>query len=347
MKFQLIEQKKEIRGFKHFKNTLIIGDINGNLYLNQHLLAKDVDTSTHSLNILNNLLFFNVQDTKSFYDFANSKLTELGNIYPYFNFRNEKELLCTYNSRIENGKFIWDTVLYDLEKKLVIKYLPELTNVSIAEKLNKDYLIVYKHDYGLVNFSLLTSDYEWETDLGKYGEIRKILGIHEGLLWVSMYRGGETKDIKRLLAMDIDNGEVYLQPSTELPISDCFVEYLSEKRSILSIFGKIASYPSDSLLVELDAQTGAVLRNQRIESLFQENLKIGHWKYFEDKIFFTANTDMLTSTHIGVLDYKTLDLLWCCEVPNRKGFLKDLQVTEDKIYVLDQGGTLHIFEREE
>ncbi len=39
-------------------------------------------------------------------------------------------------------------------------------------------------------------------------------------------------------------------------------------------------------------------------------------------------------------------ILWYTEVKDRKAGLRDLQVTEDKIYVLDSDQTLHIFEKE-
>jgi hypothetical protein len=252
-----------------------------------------------------------------------------------------------YNSKIEDGVISWENVLYDLDRKVITKFLPKLTNISVVQQTGNESIIIYKTASTFASFSLKTNEYEWEADLAHYGEIRKVLGVHENNLWVSMYRGGEDKSIKRLIVLDIQTGMECLKISPTLPISDCFIEYISEKQTILSIFGKLGTYPTDSPLVEINAQTGEVLRNQRIESLYDLNLKIGQWQYYDNKIYFTAFTDSLTTSHIGLLDYHTLDLLWVSEVPNRKGFLKDLQVTEDKIYVLDQIGTLHIFERSE
>jgi hypothetical protein len=199
----------------------------------------------------------------------------------------------------------------------------------------------------LKSLSLLTGNYEWERDLGHFGEIRQVLGICNNHLWILMYQGGEDKSKRCLVCLDIMTGKQSLNIANDLPVSEVNVTYIAEHQRILSIDRKLSTIPTDCPLVELDAQTGKVLRNQSIASLLEHNLKIGEWKYLNNQIFFTAFTDMLTTSHIGILDYHTLALLWFCEVPNRKGFLKDLQVTEDNIYVLDQLGTLHIFEKEE
>ena len=128
---------------------------------------------------------------------------------------------------------------------------------------------------------------------------------------------------------------------------DWHIALLEETQTIVSIYGKISTQQkADSPFVEICAITGAVLRNERIESLFQANLKLGQWCYSNHKIYFTAATDTINSTHIGVLDYTTLNLEWFTEVKDRKAVIKDLQVTENKVYALDQGGQLFIFEKE-
>ena len=163
-----------------------------------------------------------------------------------------------------------------------------------------------------------------------------------------MDRCGENKDKNSLLALDVNTGQILYQAPSEYDLSDWFIELIPEQNTILSIYGKISTYgPAASPFVEINATTGAVMRNQRIESLYNVNLKLGKWKYLNNKIYFTAALDTINSTHIGVLDYHTLDLLWYTEVKDRKAGLRDLQVTEDKIYVLDTGNQLHIFEKEE
>ncbi|SMC39092.1 PQQ-binding-like beta-propeller repeat protein [Cellulophaga tyrosinoxydans] len=216
-----------------------------------------------------------------------------------------------------------------------------------GDRFKNQYIQIQNERKYIKSLSLLTGKYEWETNLENFGEIRKILGVVENKLWVSLYRAGNEKNETRLLALDIESGKVIFELDHQYPISDWFIELLEEDNSLLSIYSGIGTQALDSPLVEIDAITGKVLRSQRIESLYNQNLKIGFWKVLENKIYFTANQDYLSGTHIGVLDYNTLELLWVTKVENQKGGFKDFQVNHNNIYVLDQGNQLHIFEKTE
>lgn len=196
----------------------------------------------------------------------------------------------------------------------------------------------------LKSLSLLTGEYEWEIDLSEYGDIRSVLAAVQDNLWVlaNDYKNNRHS----LLRLDANSGRVMQFLGEGLKLSDAHVQYIEEKQTLLSFKSSISSVPSPSTLIEIDAKTGEVLRNVTVESMLEPNLKVGLWQYHNNQLFFTANTTMMTTTHIGVLDYTSLELLWYTEVPGRKGLLKDIQVSSDKIYVLDQVGTLHIFEKE-
>jgi hypothetical protein len=116
---------------------------------------------------------------------------------------------------------------------------------------------------------------------------------------------------------------------------------------IVSIWGKMNSHgPAESPFVEIDAITGKVLRNTYSQSMYDANLKLGAWKYLDEKIYFDAAFDTINSTHIGVMDYNTLEVEWAEEVQDRKAGLRNLQVTKDKIYIMDSGNQLFIYEKE-
>ncbi len=196
--------------------------------------------------------------------------------------------------------------------------------------------------------SLLSGEYEWEVYLNSFGEIRKLLGVIEEKLWVVLYRGGENQDITKLIALDIHTGDIIIELPESLPLHNTHISIIEEKQTILSIWGmKSSHHKANSPLVEIDGKTGRIIRNHRIESLFEANLKMGLWKYLDDKIFFVGAMDYINSTHVGVLDYNTLDLLWYEEVAGRKAGLKEIQVTGDKIFCLDIGHQLHIYEKVE
>lgn len=308
------------------------------LFLND----QRIDTKTSVCGYFLNENYFtysnNINFTNTIIDLKLNKTTQLGKISLQFQINDKKFV------GLEKKEGKRNLIIYELSTGQKITLFKD---ISFGIKfLYHDSLIINQGWTTLKSLSLHTGEYEWETDLSQFGEIRKVIGVASNYLWVSIYRGGEDKRKKQCVVLDVSTGEHILNIASNLPISDCFVEYISEKQTILSIHSLISSIPADSPLVEFDALTGQVLRNEPITSLLAHNLKIGLWKYQDGKIYFTANTDMITTTHIGVLDYETLDLLWYSEVPNRKGLLKNLQVTEDKMYVLDQSGTLHIFEKE-
>jgi hypothetical protein len=243
------------------------------------------------------------------------------------------------SKRISKG--LYEKFIYNLQTKII----SEIKNIPIFI-FDNNFLFSAENKIGLSK-SISKLNYSWQANLEYYGEIRKILGVQKNKLWISIYRAGSNKDKNVLLALDILTGEVVYKSPPDYDLSDWFVEVIPECNSVISIYGKISSHgPADSPFVEINATTGETIRNQRIESLYEENLKIGQWKYFENKIYFTASKDTINSTHIGVLDYETLDLLWYTEVIDRKGGMRELQITKDKIYVLDQGNQLHIFEKE-
>jgi|GEM_PF-4962767 len=261
-----------------------------------------------------------------------------------------------FNTYSENGCFYYENLHYDPKDDKVKKdiYYHDFNDNSIrlfAKGFSENFQLVLDNNTItfqprtiLKSLSLLTGEYEWEVDLSEYGEIRSVLAAVQDNLWVlaNDYKNNRHS----LLRLDANSGRLMQVLGEDLKLSDAHVKYIKEKQTLLSFKSSISTIPSPSTLVEIDAKTGDVLRNVTVESMLEPNLKVGLWQYQDNQLFFTANTTMMTTTHIGVLDYNTLALLWYIEVPGRKGLLKDIQVSTGKIYVLDQVGTLHIFEKE-
>jgi len=66
--------------------------------------------------------------------------------------------------------------------------------------------------------------------------------------------------------------------------------------------------------------------------------------HFEDFIYFIDKLNF----KIGAFDrhHKAIEIAYTFPENSCTGFLNDIQVSDNKFYVLDSGGTLHIFERE-
>lgn len=336
MKYLYKSKIVEVTFFVLFNDNLYYVNDNDNLFENKDLImnAYGIEATNFGVFAYNNL-----SDVKTFI-ILQKEIIETALSLSSMPFNGIDTILKTkFNGVKKNG-------IYNIFTKK-IKWLDNL-NV-FGQCLRYSDFFIYRQGYYLIkSLSLPADQNNWETNLEPYGEIRKILGVQSEKLWVSMDRCGEKKDKNSLLGLDVNTGKILYQAPSAYDLSDWFIELIPEQNTILSIYGKISTYgPAASPFIEINATTGAVMRNERIESLYNSNLKLGKWKYLNNKIYFTAAIDTINSTHIGVLDYQTLDLLWYTEVKDRKGGLRDLQVTADKIYILDAGNQLHIFEKEE
>ncbi|OIV39835.1 hypothetical protein BKM63_20720 [Flavobacterium johnsoniae] len=332
--YNLIDQKHNINSFMLSGTDIILKNEKKELFVNDKFICENVDDFFISGD--NQSVLFNTIDGLSSLD-KNFNLIHkksrffLNAVLKFSNF--------TFQTDIESN-----TILYLNNNKLEKEV--ELISDYDWEFLfsNQSYLYIYDK-FIIKAFCYSSHNFIWKNILQEYGEIRKILGIANEKIWISMYRGGIHKNKNTLIALDSDSGQMIYQTPNNFDISDWFVELIPEHNSILSIHGKISTHPADSPLIEINAATGEIIRNQKIESLYNENLKIGFWKVLNDKIYFTANKDVLNGTHIGVLDYHTLEILWVSKVDEMRGGFRDLQVTENKIYALDTGSQLHVFAR--
>lgn len=341
-----------IRGIRIFEKYLILGHTNMEISVNNQTIATNVDTSTFSLVVFDACLFFDIEDKKFSFDFSSNTLNEWLDIRPYFFFVQDKKVLCTKNARIENGNFVWDTVLFDYSKSEVISNYAKLSNVSVAFAKDTNLVICYLKTCGLTKFSLRTGNYEWELDLGGYkylrhgreeeGKIDKIIGLWEHQLLVAM-------SDEELVSVDIHTGKVLWKTS------NFNNTYLPDWRN-RSMFRMSYWLIEAGKLYQLDGNVyySVDLETQQFDLLWhnandENELTIVHKTYTEDYIYFTgAYHYQLSPNLVGVFNRKTLTIDWITAVENLTGSLNQPpQVADDKLYVLDTGGTLHIFAREE
>jgi hypothetical protein len=334
-----IQHIEHIKGFKTVGEKLYLCDSKNRLYA-EGISIDNVDGT--SLVYRDNLLFCLSSNEEKIFVIDDEEYWGINSSGWLNTIQNNSIMLYKYNSNNKSFKIL----LYNLQERKIYKEILKELNLWNLIRYN-EFIYFFDSSKTLLKcLSLESSEYTWEINLSEYGEIYNIVGIDQNKLWALTHRAGMERKENRLLAINIKNGEVLFVLPTEYPISDVSLKLLELKQTILSIYSKWSTARADSLFVEIDAITNSVLRSGKIDSIFNENLKIASWQSLGNKIFFTANKDSLNATHVGVLDYDTLDLLWVSEVPDRKSGLKDLQVTEDKIYILEMSGTLHIYEKE-
>jgi outer membrane protein assembly factor BamB len=106
-------------------------------------------------------------------------------------------------------------------------------------------------------------------------------------------------------------------------------------------------FEKETQYVEIDLAAGHPVRKGIVQSLLREELVLKDWTLCDGKIYFTAIKNERFPTHVGILDYNTLDLLWWEKIAmDNDHFLQEgigLQAYGNHFYVLDTLGTLHCF----
>ncbi|MDZ7936236.1 MAG: hypothetical protein U5M51_14975 [Emticicia sp.] len=181
--------------------------------------------------------------------------------------------------------------------------------------------------------------------MGAYGEIKKILGIAEGLLWVIASGNETTKRTPSVVGVSPQSSSVEQYFDNRLRLFDIHGVQFSEKKKSLVCFNPyfgVATY-----LFELNLPDLTVKREVRLHELEKIDTQIRHFTLQDGLVYFTARKgNILVPTRLGVLDFATLELLRHENIiENSHSFKEAPQVANDKLYALDTGGTLRVFER--
>lgn len=177
-------------------------------------------------------------------------------------------------------------------------------------------------------------------------KIRNVPGALGNFIWIALSGNGDKRYTTKLVALDLDTGTLKITVAENLTLNPWRIALLKDKKMIVSFSGKISAHEkAESSFVEIDALTGKVIRDKYSSSLFDKNLKLEQWLYFNEMIYFSAASDTINSTHIGVLNYVTLELEWLTELKERIAGIQTIRVTESRFYALDQGKQLHVYEK--
>jgi hypothetical protein len=226
----------------------------------------------------------------------------------------------------------------------------------IGHCVRKENTLFYQQDYtNLKSLSLLTGEYEWEVDLGgrQYlnaanepmeAEIQQIIGVWENQLLVSLSN-------QMLVGIDTNKGTILWEkcPWSVYPsLSGGLANPILEKDSVFWYsYGAYFEFHLPSL-------RGKLLKEYPHTDKSMPPFAIKQAVFTEKYIYFIASQkSVILNNIVGVFNRETLQIDWQEELdilPKKSSdpynSLLQIQATEDKIYVLDSGGTLHIFERE-
>jgi outer membrane protein assembly factor BamB len=175
--------------------------------------------------------------------------------------------------------------------------------------------------------------------------VTKLVAAHANRLIVGVTWDPATH---RLAAINAKTGQIDQYWSETALKTTAHAQHILDGSRVLYLHG-YNQFERETQCLELDLNTGSVIRNSVVQSLLQNDLVLKDWTLSDGKIYFTASKEERFPTHIGILEYTTLDLLWWQKTDvDNNAFLvegRGPEVDNDHCFVLDTAGTLHFFRK--
>ena len=233
-----------------------------------------------------------------------------------------------------------------------------ILNSRIFKFLEWKEKLFFKNKNTIQGIEIYTGQFLWEFPLSSLGkwknswdeerdfEVYKLIGIYNNILWAFIEIGG-------FIGLDIKTGELkyriseyHMGKESKLFFRSDY--YLDNER------GKIFGLAHIFIEIDLNQDPPFVTQYGLQEEFEKYNIKkandIAEDFVVQDNLLYFYLAEQLK---FGVLDINTKEIIYVSEpiavVERDDSFtqLRDLKVSENKVYILDSNDTLHIFEREE
>ena len=253
-----------------------------------------------------------------------------------------------------------NTILIDKKDNLIELEYIDSSPISV---FSNEYIYIYIRNkiyddvMSIRAFSIQEKDHLWEFSLALFGkwknswdeerffEVYKLIGIYNNIFWAFIEIGG-------FIGLDIKTGELkyriseyHMGKESKLFFRSDY--YLDNER------GKIFGLAHIFIEIDLNQAPPFVTQYGLQEEFEKYNIKKANDTaedfVVQDNLLYFYLAEQL---RFGVLDINTKEIIYISEpiavVERDDSFtqLKDLKVSENKVYILDSNDTLHIFERE-
>ena len=297
--------------------------------------------------------FFNVFTNRSVNTFFNYQ----GKVINTFEERN-------FYYYFSDSSFIY----YDrVSKRLMYNDLELLRGKMLSSYIFDD-LLFFEKENKIQTINFLSGQFLWEFSLASLGkwknswdeerdfEIRHFIGIYNGIIWAFIEIGG-------FIGLDIETGELkYHIPEYDEAIGKTSTSSYDDSKGFFrsdyllnSEKGKILGLAVDVFIeIDLIQEPPFVTQYGLQEEFEKHNIKKANDTaedyVIQDNLLYFYLAEQL---RFGILDINTKEIIYVSEpiavVERDDSFtrLRDLKVSENKVYILDSNHTLHIFEREE
>ena len=291
----------------------------------------------------------------------------------------DKVFLYLSNEYLEtqySNEYLEDiTAIIDKNENLIV--LGNIDNFSISFFQMGIYIYIYIYKKNKIYddvmsiraFSIQKKEHLWEFSLASLGkwknpytdeeidfQVRRFIGIYNGIFWVFLNAEG-------FIGLDIETGELkYRIPEYHQAIGKTSTSSYDDSKGFFrsdyllnSEKGKILGLAVD-VFIEIDlTQEPPFVTQYGLQEEFEKyNIKkandtAGSYVVQDNLLYFY----LAEKLKFGILDINTKEIIYISEpiavVERDDSFtrLRDLKVSENKVYILDSNHTLHIFEKEE
>ena len=335
--------------------NIVLRGLDKNLLINNETKINNI---VDDLIISNDNLYFNNSWTIIIFNFITKQIKYI----------NDKNILNINNECSEN------LILVDKNEKLFLfnKLNEEETSLNIVDfdwgkiYLSQDNLYL-ENKKRIENYKLIDSKKLWQLalcQLGKFQtefageksyEVKQFVGVYKDVLWVFL-------NSQEFIGLDINSGEIihWLKGVKKENISGEIDEYLDEK--------DIYVFFDTNYLIDTKAKKIIGLKADRyyeidLDSEFIEPKMFGLWTKMQNvginkndissrnilvdnNLYFYNHNDL----KFAIFDIDTKEIIYVSDKltqdETKRREIKDFQVANDNVYVLDSTGDLYIFEKE-
>jgi|GEM_PF-4688130 len=330
---------------KLYKNGQVIDkQFKGNIKLLDSTFFSYQSEARHSLNVLD------ISENR-FYSLDAKHLI-------HFSENNQEGLLYDIDSdwRVKNG--------YGHVNETEFRYTFVRDSINIISLFSKEfYFISFNNEERrfISKFSTKACKIEWTfplNEIGRWhntytkqweaGKIQHLAGVLDGILWMDV-------EGHSILGLDVGTGELKHKLNkahqvigvpqnewhTALPLN--FATFLDYERK--KFFGFVYD-----MYVEVELSGSEPLMTFHLFSEYCNTNQVHH-AYRENRCCFDRTHFYFVDPMSGRIacfnrETKTFDWTYAFPEGSTMGFLMDIKVTDKNLYVLDSGGTLHVFEKE-
>lgn len=249
----------------------------------------------------------------------------------------------TFRISNDDNKVLWEvnkTIYQMYQTTKVIVYLENMTGLEILSLANGASKCRFK----------ISQDYSWINSWNEIVEpkIMKIIGLYNEILWIGLNSG----HIIGLSTIDGKEKFYVTRPSIfpnhwdEKKVEENYVfgydGYIDYAKGVM--FSFIGSRYNE-LNLNLPGQGYEIFDvDEELMKTNIENNFFGDWN--KNEIFFGQKEWGTDTYYVGIFNRETKKIVWTSRDFNELKGLKKIQLTPERLYVLDGEQTLHVIDRE-